>query len=104
MNNTTRIEGYWHSKYEPRFPMPEKDELSQEEADKIYELILKKEAITNKVQFRGYSMSRIDNTIVGSAEYRNEDWWWPDGFASHYVKKYRVKPSTQFLQYIGYEK
>lgn len=49
-------------------------------------------------------MSRIDGTRVGSAEFQNEDWWWPDGFASHYVKKYRVKPSNQFLEYIEYEK
>ena len=104
MNATTRIEGYWYSRFQPRFPMPEKDELTQEEADKIYSLILEKERITPKVQYMGPSISRIDGTMVGSAEFQNEDWWWPDGFASHYVKKYRVKPSDQFLEYIGYEK
>lgn len=103
MTSNTKIEGYWYSEHTPRFPMPEKDELTQEEADKIYELICKKESITEEVHFRGMSLSRIDGSWVGSSEYRNDDWWWPNGFSSHYVKKYRVKPSDEFLDYIGYK-
>ncbi len=42
--------------------------------------------------------------MLGSEEYNNGDWVWPEDFAFHYVKMHRVKPSDEFLRFIGYLK
>ena len=99
-----KIEGYWYSKYSKEYPMPITNVLSEENAKKIYSLIKKKERAASKTQYRGMSISRIDNkTIVGSAEFKRDGWIWPAGFAEHYVRDNRVSPSKEFLDYIGYK-
>ncbi len=100
-----KIEGYWKStnSFDDKYPMPIPNVLTEEEANKIWELIKKKERQASRISYRGFSQSRIDNSIVGSQEFQTMSWIWPDGFADHYVKKYRVKPSDEFLEYIGYK-
>lgn len=99
-----RIQGYWYSTYEPQYPKPIPNELTQLEAKQIYDLIKIKESECEIMQFRGFSDSRIDGTSVGSKEFIHKKWLWPAGFAEHYVLKYRVKPTDDFLSFIGWKK
>ena len=101
------IEGYWYSEYTPQYPMPIRDQLTDEQAKEIYDLIIEKEKLSKEVFCKGSSHSRIDGTIVGSSTYyfRLNDYnyrVWPNGFAEHYVLKYKVKPTDDFLKFIGY--
>ncbi len=97
-----KIEGYWYSKEQPQYIKPRPNELSPTEADQIYALIKQKEKESEIAIFRGSSLSRIDKTIVGSKEYQHEEWLWPEGYAEHYVKQYKVKPSDAFLSFLGW--
>jgi hypothetical protein len=104
INNEIKIEGYWYSKYETKYPKPIPNILSQEDANSIYKLIKNKERSASNTKYRGYSISRIDDkTIVGSSEYSLNNWRWPAGFAEHYVRDNRVKPTDEFLNFIGYK-
>jgi hypothetical protein len=96
------IEGYWYSKYEPQYPKPVPYAITQEQADDIYALIKKKEVTLIPECYMGWSESRIDGSVVGTEEFECEGWVWPEGFAEHYVKKYRVKPTSDFLKFLGY--
>ena len=98
-----KIEGYWWSKYHTEYEVPVPDVLTEGQSEKIYSLIKEKEKSATRTLYRGFSISRIDNkTIVGSAEFSTDKWIWPDGFADHCVLKHKVKPSNEFLEYIGY--
>lgn len=101
----SKIEGYWYSKYSPEYPMPVPNALTEEEANEIYRLIKRKETSAAVTRYRGISTSRIDKkTAVGSMEYKRAGWVWPQGFAEHYVLKHKVKPSMEFLDFIGYKR
>ena len=97
-----RIEGYWYADYCPEYPMPVANQLTKEEAQQIYDLIKEKEKTAVQILARGFAKSRIDNTVVGTAEFTTEYWLWPEGFAEHYVLKHKVKPSDAFLAFIGW--
>ena len=102
-NFNKKVEGYWKSKQNPKLPMPIPNQLSEQDAIKIHRLIKNKEKSANKTQYRGFSFSRIEpSIIVGSAEFSKDEWNWPDGYADHYVLKHKVKPSAEFLDYIGF--
>jgi hypothetical protein len=101
-----KTEGYWYSEHTPEYPMPIANVLSEEEAQKIHDLITNIESDTcgyiKKLKYRGCSRSRITNEGLGSTEFSTNEWRWPCDFAPHYVLKHRVKPSDEFLTYIGY--
>ena len=99
-----KIEGYWYSKLQPQFQMPTPNVLNENEANEIYNLIKIKEKECEIVYTRGSSQSRLDDSIVGTNEYYHEKWMWPEGFAEHYVLKYKVRPSEEFLKFIGWIK
>lgn len=101
-NFERKVEGYWHSKHSPEYPMPIPYVITQEEADAIADLIKLKQRNAGRNIYRGFSTSRIDQTSVGSTEYSRDGWIWPESLAEHYVRKYKVKPSDEFLAYIGY--
>lgn len=96
------IEGYWYSKIHTTFPMPVPNVLSQEQAGAIFALIKRKEKRASVLQTKGFSRSRIDDSIVGTKEYVSGGWYWPEGFAEHYVRDHRVRPTDAFLKFIGY--
>lgn len=98
-----RIEGYWYSSRNPYYPTPKPNELSEIEAQEIYHLIKEKEKECEIIYTRGDSLSRIDKTLVGSNEYHHENWLWPEGFAEHYVLKYKVRPSKGFLAFLNWQ-
>lgn len=97
-----RIEGYWYSGYDPQYPMPIPNKLSEEEAKEIFDLIKVKEQEAEMVHSRGSSNSRIDGSYVGSSEFHHKQWLWPEGFAEHYVLKYKVKPTDDFLKFLAW--
>jgi hypothetical protein len=97
-----KVEGYWFSKHSPEYPMPTPYELTQIEADAIADLIKVKQRSATKNIYRGFATSRIDHTSVGSSEYSLDGWHWPESLAEHYVRKYKVKPSNEFLEFLGY--
>ena len=107
MNKEERkIEGYWYSKYEPDYPMPEPNVLTEDEAKEIYDLItdIENDKGVKNTQYRGWSTSRITEERLGSTEFSTNEWTWPCDFAKHYVLEHRVKPTDEFLNYIGYKK
>lgn len=98
-----RIEGYWFSKDKPYYQMPIPNRLNEDEAKQIYTLIKEKEKESKIVGSRGFSTSRLDNTVVGINEYHHDNWLWPEGYAEHYILKHKVKPSIEFLRFIGWQ-
>lgn len=106
-------EGFWFSVQQPNYPMPIPNQLSDSEAKDIYDLIRIKENECSDPEhkndfifvslYRGMSSSRITGELLGCAEYNHSDWVWPGDFAEHYVLKHKVKPSNEFLKFIGYE-
>lgn len=98
-------EGYWNDSQNnyPEYPFPEANTLAEDQAREVYALIKAKEQLAEKVGYRGSSRSRFEpETYVGSEEFETTEFHWPAGFAEHYVLKYRVRPSEEFLQFIGY--
>lgn len=97
-----KVEGYWYSEYEPQYPKPVPNVLTQTQARRIYELILAKEHNARVIYFKGLSHSRITNESLGNREYMSDGWYWPGDFAKHYVLDHRVRPTDAFLEFIGY--
>ena len=98
-----KIEGYWYSELSSEYPMPVKDVLTEQEAIKIYGLIKLKEEEARLIRYKGPTRSRITGEYLGSREYATLEWRWPADFAKHYVLENRVKPTDEFLDYIGYK-
>ncbi len=101
-----KIEGYWHSEYTPQYPHPIPNVLTDKESRDIFLLIRKKEnghPLTIKFRrSKGYSKSRITGEQLGCGEFETKEFTWPEDFAEHYVLTHKVKPSIDFLKYIGY--
>ena len=101
-DNNLNIEGYWYSKYEPEYPMPVPNVLTDNEATEIYSLIVEKQKIARRILYRGLSHSRITDETLGCDEYALNNWIWPGDFAEHYVLTHKVRPTDEFLNFIGY--
>jgi hypothetical protein len=85
------------------YPTPIPNVLTEEEAQTIYNLIREKEKGANCYGYRGLSGSRITGEILGSKEYESDEWIWPGDFAEHYVLTHKVRPTEEFLKWIGYD-
>jgi hypothetical protein len=96
-----KVEGYWYSKRTPEYPMPVPYVLTEQQAEDVYKAIKEKEKIADEYFYRGSAGSRIDGSLVGSNEFSLDSWTWPGKFAEHYVLKYRVKPTDEFLKFLG---
>jgi len=99
-----KIEGYWYSddEYNKDYPKPIPNVLTEDEAKEIYQLIRKKQKDAHQNSYKGFSYSRISGERLGSREYEKDNWIWPVDFSSHYVLKHKVRPSEEFLEYIGF--
>ena len=116
-----KIEGYWKEipfifekklrdgmvyKREMRvktdYPSPIPNVLSEEEANEIYRLIVQKQNNAKLVSYMGSSVSRITGEILGNKEYETDEWKWPADFGPHYVLTHKVRPTDEFLEWIGY--
>lgn len=100
---SVKLEGFWyHRTLSPQYPKPVPNVLTETQAKKIFAAIKKKEEKASKILYRGYALSRIERRVrVGSATYALGKWRWPQGYAEHYVLKHRVKPSDEFLEFLG---
>ena len=56
------------------------------------------------IPYKGYSHSRIDNSVLGNGEYTDEIgdeiMCWPQKYVEHYIAKYNVMPTARFFNYI----
>ena len=108
MKSEKKAEGYWYSEYYEKYkgivyPMPEPNVLTEDEAKEIHSLIKAKEETAEEHRYRGCSVSRVTEEGLGNAEFETDNWYWPGDFADHYVLEHKVKPTNDFLKYIGYE-
>lgn len=95
-------EGFWKSTTEPDLPMPEIGVLTPTQSFEVYSAITIIETTVAKVEsYRGLTHSRITGELLGCREYYFADWTWPGDFAKHYVLDHRVKPTNEFLEFIG---
>lgn len=98
-----RVEGYWYSSAEPYWPKPVVNSLNDHQAETVFDLIRQKEKTAYYAEYTDHAVSRIEKGVeVGNGEYVTDEWRWPNSLAEHYVKKHRVRPSEEFLSYIGY--
>lgn len=98
-----KIEGYWYNpRHDESYPVPIPNILTQEEADKIYDYLCRLEKRTRIRYCKGCTVSRITGETLGNSEYETAKWKWPGDFGDHYIKAHRVRPSDEFLRYIGY--
>jgi hypothetical protein len=104
-NKTRKKEGAWHYKKDAEYPVPPPYQLKTKEAEEIYILIKIKEAEAKETIARGLDYSVIDDTCIGGIRaFYHINWVWPGNYAEHYVFKYKVKPSDDFLKFIGWLK
>lgn len=94
-----KLEGYWYSKYEPEFPMPKENTLSEENKKDVINKLEEIEKIAEEQRYRGWSSCRICDKSNGSVEFTYNGFRWPSGFM-HYIKEHNVSPSKQFLKNI----
>jgi len=104
IHESKKIEGYWWSERKPQYPMPEPNALTPEEAKEIYNLMVQKEKIAEIIHYFGFSTCRITEEMLGCEEYYTDKWVWTQDLGPHYVLKHLVRPSDEFLRYIGYIK
>lgn len=97
-----QIEGYWNNLDNdyPEYPFPVANVLIEDEANEIADMIVKCQSVAVKNRYRGLSRSRITGETLGRAEYDLDGWSWPGDFAEHYVRKYRVKPTDEFITFV----
>jgi hypothetical protein len=116
-----KVEGYWKEKpyvFEKElsngiiyrreipaktdYPTPIPNVLSEYEANEIYRLIVQKQNDAKLEGYMGCSESRITGERLGNGEYQTEEWKWPEDFGPHYVLTHKVRPTDEFLKWIGY--
>lgn len=99
-----KIEGYWGSERNSDYPMPKPNVLSEADAALISMLIELKEQQAKVLRFKGMTTSRINGDMMGSTEFTLDGWNWPVDFRPHYVLEHRVRPTDEFLEFIGFIK
>eukprot|EP00929_Paragymnodinium_shiwhaense_P043762 TRINITY_DN22489_c0_g1_i2.p1 TRINITY_DN22489_c0_g1~~TRINITY_DN22489_c0_g1_i2.p1 ORF type:complete len:112 (-),score=29.06 TRINITY_DN22489_c0_g1_i2:173-508(-) len=66
---------------------------------------VKEEPFVLVARYRGIAWSRIIQEMLGSAEYKDarpgQAMCWPDGYSSHYIEEFNVKPTQLFIDYIN---
>lgn len=51
------------------------------------------------LRYRGFAFCRLCAEVVGSCDYSDGAYVWPEGFG-HYVEQHRVKPPEPFLLHV----
>lgn len=95
-------EGFWKSIEEPDLPLPIKNQISIEESIRLSTLLaqIEKRRETEFKKYKGKSYCRFTNKTLNSGEYSLNGFIWPQDFRTHYIRKYRIKPSEEFLSMI----
>lgn len=96
MRRTSTKVGFWHSKYEPHLPMPQKAKWSRTARYKVINYL--KNGKTT-ARYRGSSTCRICNCRNGSQEQSDGVYVWPSGLA-HYVEKHSTGLPQEFVDHI----
>ncbi|KAA6325977.1 hypothetical protein EZS27_024863 [termite gut metagenome] len=86
-----KVEGYYYSEYEPFYPIPVPNVLTEEEAKELFDLIKEKEKNANVEYYLGDSTSRVTGEILGNKEYELDGWTWTGDLAEHYVLTHKCK-------------
>lgn len=84
------------------YPTPIPNVLNEAESKEIYNLILEKQKNAKLVGYKGSSKSRITDERLGNEEYQTDEWLWPADFSEHYVLTHKVRPTDEFLKWVGY--
>jgi hypothetical protein len=99
-----KFEGYCCSNKETQKVKPVPNVLAPFQAREIHELIRNIERNIRPKIYRGIMISPIDNAPFLAAEYEHDGWIWNSVLSDHFVLKHRVRPSDDFLKYIGWLK
>jgi hypothetical protein len=73
------------------------DLMNQQEKDIILEYMSN---ATEEAAYKGWADSRMDGTMLGSRDMRTPDgkWIFPEQWDTHYVDKYNICPSREFIE------
>jgi len=99
MTDTHKQEGFWGSKHEPHFPMPEQNEKPWDGQIQFIDMLQKVQSISEIVRYRGMSACRVCGKLNGCATHIVDNWEWPSGFM-HYIEDHNVKPTDEFIKFI----
>jgi hypothetical protein len=91
--------GFWFSEREPWLPHPAQavaPEWPQNERAAVIDYLLRPEDV---MQFMGLSPCRICDQTVGSREFTDGTWVWPEGLV-HYLDVHAVRPPDDFVAWI----
>ncbi len=91
--------GYWHSERKPQLPMPQAFiEPHWEEEEKAMVIrYLKRGRLA--IMYRGFSICRICNKMLGSECWTDGTYIFPD-FLFHYLEEHQVKLPQQFINHV----
>jgi len=95
-----KLEGFWRARFdeESELPWPVPVEVWADRVAFLQSLIFK-EAIADRIAYRGYSLCRMCGRRNGSESLQLAEWEWPAGFR-HYVEEHFVRPSEEFVMFI----
>jgi len=94
-----KIEGYWYSKHESKYPMPVANTIDMSIKDSFIAKLKSIEEVAHQVHYRGFSGCRICNCLNGTFEYEYKNWVWPVGYM-HYIQDHNVAPSKEFYEFV----
>jgi hypothetical protein len=97
-----KTEGYCCGDRESQKTKPVPNVLAPFQAREIHELIRNIERNIRPRMYRGIFLSPFDNTNLGAADYEHDGWRWSSSLSDYFVLQHRVRPSDEFLKYIGW--
>lgn len=94
-----RLEGFWWSKEEQGFPVPQPYNGPWSAKPLFLEALEKVESKAQSKSFKGWSKCRLCSKSNGSESFIYKGWEWPSGYR-HYIEVHGVRPSVAFEQFI----
>jgi hypothetical protein len=91
--------GFWYSEREPWLPHPRKSVApgwSDSQRAAVIDYLLRPEDV---VYYAGLSPCRMCDRLVGSREFTDGAWVWPEGLV-HYLDVHQVRPPADFVAWV----
>jgi hypothetical protein len=91
--------GFWYSEREPWLPHPRKSvapRWSDSQRTAVIDYLLRPEDV---VHYMGLSPCRMCDRLVGSREFTDGTWVWPEGLV-HYLDVHQVRPPADFVAWV----
>jgi hypothetical protein len=91
--------GFWHSERKPWLPHPAEavaPDWSDSQRAAVIDYLLRPEDVA---QYMGLSPCRICDRLVGSREFTDGTWVWPEGLV-HYLDVHQVRPPDDFVAWV----